>query len=247
MYGSLNGSRFLLTVAVRNGNRRRGCSASSALVVGRETGAAWRATRTGPQHSYVKIQFRNGAAERVTVHAQLPGRLTLIALVFLQHGHNESLLKFADGFRVENSALVHLQNQGFQLVFHSASLYEFHPEQPLRGASVAIASVRDMFRYRAQQVPSLHEALAQFSRRSPNQGAPSDQHERRNPRITNPGAHWAERGQRHHHDSANRDALQEPEHPTQKLVDPTQANAFHRTATYLSSHTSQQHDDEEYG
>jgi len=59
------------------------------------------------------------------VHAQLAGRLTLVALVLLQNGEDESFLKFADGFGIENSAFVHLENQGFQLVFHSASLCVF--------------------------------------------------------------------------------------------------------------------------
>ena len=71
---------------------------------------------------YVETQLGDGAAESVAVHAQLACGLTLVALVFLQHGKDESLLELADRFRIENSALVHLQYQGFQLVFHSASL-----------------------------------------------------------------------------------------------------------------------------
>ena len=76
------------------------------------------------QYLHVEFQFRYSAAESVAVHAQLARGLTLVALVFLQHGEDESLFELADRFRVENPALVHLQYQGFQLIFHSASLLD---------------------------------------------------------------------------------------------------------------------------
>jgi len=80
------------------------------------------------QDLHVKLEFGDGAAESVAVHAQLACGLTLVALIFLQYGKDESLLELADRFRVENPAFVHLQYQGFQLIFHSASLLAFHEE-----------------------------------------------------------------------------------------------------------------------
>jgi len=78
------------------------------------------------QDLHVELQLGDSAAKSVTVHAQLARGFTLVALVLLQHSKDESLLEFADRFRVENPALVHLQYQGFQLIFHSASLLTFH-------------------------------------------------------------------------------------------------------------------------
>ena len=75
------------------------------------------------QDLYVELQLRDGAAEGVAVHAQLPRRLTLISLVFLQNCKDEPLLKLANRLRIEDPTLMHLKYQGFQLIFHSASLF----------------------------------------------------------------------------------------------------------------------------
>jgi len=74
------------------------------------------------QYLYVEVKFGDGTAESVAVHTQLACGLALVALIFLQHRKDEALLEFANCLRVEDSAFVHLQYQGFQLVFHSASL-----------------------------------------------------------------------------------------------------------------------------
>jgi hypothetical protein len=71
----------------------------------------------------VDLQFADGAAERVTVHAQFARGTALVSLVFLEHRQNEALFEFAHAFGVKNVALVHLQNKCFQLVFHDASLF----------------------------------------------------------------------------------------------------------------------------
>ena len=95
-----------------------------AFVAGRRADAARRPTGTRTESPNVKMEFSDGAAEGVAMHAKLACCLALIAPVFLQHGQNKALLEFADGFGIKNPALVHLQNQCFQLIFHSASLYE---------------------------------------------------------------------------------------------------------------------------
>jgi hypothetical protein len=100
--------------------------AGSPLVEAQWTGAPGRPSRAVAQDFYVEFQLGNSAAERIAVHAQLACGLTLVTLVFLQHGKDESLLELADSFRIKYPALVHLQYQGFQLVFHSASLFTFY-------------------------------------------------------------------------------------------------------------------------
>src|SRR5579864_2415561 len=70
----------------------------------------------------VNLQFADGAAKGVAVHAQLAGGAALIALVFLQNSQNEALLKLPHSLGIKNIASVHLQNKGFQLIFHDASL-----------------------------------------------------------------------------------------------------------------------------
>jgi hypothetical protein len=52
------------------------------------------------------------------VHAQDPRGLALIAVVFLEHGDDETFLELPHCLGVENVAFVHLQDQGFQLIFH---------------------------------------------------------------------------------------------------------------------------------
>lgn len=90
--------------------RRLQVSAYSSLVISEQSGAARRTPRAMAQHPYVEVEFSNGTAEGVAVHAQLAGRLTLVAVVLLQYGEDESLLKLADRFRIQNSALMHLQD-----------------------------------------------------------------------------------------------------------------------------------------
>ena len=51
------------------------------------------------------------------MHVELPRRFALIAPVFFKHGHDETLLEFADCFGVEDVAFVHLKNECFQLIF----------------------------------------------------------------------------------------------------------------------------------
>ncbi len=85
--------------------------------------AARRTARAAAQSFGVELEFGDGAAESIAVHAQLAGRLALVALAVLQHGENELLLEFADGFGISDAALVHLHDQSFQLIFHDASLF----------------------------------------------------------------------------------------------------------------------------
>src|SRR5271165_5335343 len=92
------------------------------LLHGDGVSAARRATRAAAQFSDVEPELGDGAAESVAMHAQLARGLALVSLAVLQHGKNELLLEFANGFGVGDTTFVHLHDQSFQLVFHSASL-----------------------------------------------------------------------------------------------------------------------------
>jgi hypothetical protein len=77
---------------------------------------------------------------------------------------------------------VHLENQGFQLVFHKRLSFftSAYGQSPNGSVRVIVAGVGNVFRHRAQEVPPISEALPQFPWCSPNQSATCDQHERRN-------------------------------------------------------------------
>ena len=84
--------------------------------------AAWRPTCAVTQCAYVKLQFGYGAAERVAMHAELAGGLALVAVILLEHGEDEPFFEFAYRLGVEDSALVHLQDECFQLILHDVPL-----------------------------------------------------------------------------------------------------------------------------
>ena len=79
--------------------------------------AARRTLRSSPHGTNVDLEFLHGPAQGVAVHSQLPGCLALIAPIFLEIGHDETLLEFANRFRVEDVAVVHLKDECFQLIF----------------------------------------------------------------------------------------------------------------------------------
>jgi len=82
------------------------------------TGAARRALDAFADGLEVDFQLRQCAAEGVAVHAQLARGAALVAFVLRQYGQDEALLKFAHGLGVKNFAVMHLQDEGFELVFH---------------------------------------------------------------------------------------------------------------------------------
>src|SRR5271165_6554299 len=84
--------------------------------------AARRTAGSSAQFFDVQLEFGDGPAESVAVHAELTRGFALVPVTVLQHAKNEFLLEFTDGFGISDAALVHLHDQSFQLVFHSASL-----------------------------------------------------------------------------------------------------------------------------
>src|SRR5581483_8216968 len=90
----------------------------------------WSRAPRGPagavaKRSDVELQLGDGAAQSVTVHAQFAGSLALIAMVSLQDGQDEAPLELADCFRIQDSALVHLGDESFKLIFHRSLSCKF--------------------------------------------------------------------------------------------------------------------------
>ena len=88
-------------------------SADHFLFERERAGAARWALYAVPKLADIDLQFGDGAAQSVAVHAQFARCAALVALVFLEHGENETLLELADAFRIKNVAAVHLQDKGF--------------------------------------------------------------------------------------------------------------------------------------
>jgi len=64
--------------------------------------------------SGVHIEFGEGAAEGVAVHAKLFSGLALISLMVREHFENVALLELANGVRVRDASAVHLRNESVQ-------------------------------------------------------------------------------------------------------------------------------------
>lgn len=74
----------------------------------------------------VYFQLVDRAAQGIAVHAEFAGGAALVALVFLKDGEDKALLEFPYTLGIQDVALVHLQDECFQLIFHDVSLrYEF--------------------------------------------------------------------------------------------------------------------------
>lgn len=86
------------------------------------TSAARRTSCAISQAAHIELQFRDGPAKGVAMHAQLTRRLALVTVVLLKNVEEEALLEFAHRFRIQDPALVHLIHQRFELVLHGASL-----------------------------------------------------------------------------------------------------------------------------
>lgn len=81
-------------------------------------GAARRSSSAIAQCANVKLEFCNSPAESVAVHAELARGLALIPIILLQDCQDETFLELANGFRIKDTAVVHLQDEGFQLILH---------------------------------------------------------------------------------------------------------------------------------
>lgn len=78
---------------------------------------------TPPVKPLVKFIEADLAAERVTVNAEQASGARLVALGAVQHALNKFFLEFVHGFVKKDSAIHHLPDQIFQLIFHDRTLH----------------------------------------------------------------------------------------------------------------------------
>jgi len=97
--------------------------ASRFLFHGHRARTAWGTLDAIAELTNVYLQLGDSTAESIAVHAQFARSAALVAPVFLKHGEYESLLELTYAFGIKNVALVHLQDECFQLIFHDASLF----------------------------------------------------------------------------------------------------------------------------
>ena len=81
-------------------------------------GTAWRTLSAFPELSHINFELRDGAAESIPVHPEFARGTALVASVFLEDGQYKALLEFTYRLGIKNVALVHLHNEGFELIFH---------------------------------------------------------------------------------------------------------------------------------
>ena len=81
-------------------------------------GTAWRTLSAIPELSHIDFELRDGAAESISVHPEFARSAALVASVFLEDGQYKALLEFTYRLGIKNVALVHLHNEGFELIFH---------------------------------------------------------------------------------------------------------------------------------
>lgn len=70
------------------------------------------------------------AAQRIAVHAQDPRRARLVAIGAVEHTLDELFLKFADRLLEEDTAVHHLSDEGFELIFQGRTLRKDAPGLP---------------------------------------------------------------------------------------------------------------------
>jgi hypothetical protein len=86
----------------------------------KRTLASGRTTCSAAQGPNVDFQLGDGATQSIAMHSQLARCLTLVSMIFFQHGNDEPLLELAYSLAIEDSAFVHLHHERFQLVLHDA-------------------------------------------------------------------------------------------------------------------------------
>jgi len=70
----------------------------------------------------IELVFIDLAAQGVTVNAKNFGGAGLVAVRTVQNALDEALFEFTDRFVKENTALHHLVDETFQLIFHDGTL-----------------------------------------------------------------------------------------------------------------------------
>ena len=85
-------------------------------------GATGRTLDAVAELANIDLQFADGAAQSIAVHAQFSCGSALVAFILLENCQDEAFLELPNSFGIKNIAAVHLQDKCFQLIFHNASL-----------------------------------------------------------------------------------------------------------------------------
>lgn len=96
--------------------------AGDPFLKGCRTSTARRAPAAVAELTHVKFELRDGPAQGVAMHSQLPCGPALVAFIFFENSCDKALLEFSDRFGIKNVALIHLVYECFQLIFHRISL-----------------------------------------------------------------------------------------------------------------------------
>src|SRR5579864_1450299 len=97
------GGKTVIEMEIQDRFRELPDSAGSLLLQGEGFLAANGTSSAVAELANVELELGDGSAESIAVHPQFSRGFALIALVLLEHVHDEALLEFADGLRVENS------------------------------------------------------------------------------------------------------------------------------------------------
>jgi hypothetical protein len=79
---------------------------------------------------WIEIEFRDGAAKSVAVHAQFPGRLALVSSVMRQHFQDEALLELTHCLVIGDTPGMHLCHKAVQFTFHRNLFLDFSRLSP---------------------------------------------------------------------------------------------------------------------
>jgi hypothetical protein len=83
----------------------------------------------------VHIELREGAAQRVAMHAKLGRRFALVALVVGQHFENVALLELLDSIRIGDASAVHLGDQGVKFALQRTTSLAYRTSKITTGES----------------------------------------------------------------------------------------------------------------
>lgn len=110
----------------------------------------------------VKVEFRQGPAQRIAVHPELLGCLALVAPMPGQNLKDEALLELTDGVGVIEAGGMHLEDEIVEFAFHSwRSFTKLHTSVRRRAVvdpvGRSVLEVVDALEQLDLQVPGHHE------------------------------------------------------------------------------------------
>ncbi len=109
-------------------------------VIRGDLGEAWALAHYWTAHAVadldgVEVEFGEGAAQRVAMHAELGGGLALIPLVVRKDFEDEALLELTYGLGVGNAGAVHLRDQYVQFALQRVAFLVAGPRGSIQDES----------------------------------------------------------------------------------------------------------------